>query len=118
MSWKNVNEKSPLTQASGQNLASPGAGFAVLKLDIIPKNKNATVTWNLVSIQGIIPLEKAEELGKIKILKRDNDAIYIQLTKEPKWYKLRRLEWIEGQGVVDIQKYDNVEILIVKQIES
>jgi hypothetical protein len=91
-----------------------GENFAVLKLNIIPKNKNARVDWNLVSINGVITLEKAEQMGKIKILKKDNDTIYIQLMKEAKWYKLRRIEWIEGKGAVDIQKYDNVEILIVK----
>ena len=88
--------------------------FPVLKLDIIPKHKNAKVDWNLVIIQGVLTLDTAEKMGKIKILKRDNEAIYIQLTKEPKWYKLRRIEYIEGQDIVDIKRYDNVEPLIVK----
>ena len=96
------------------SMATENLNFGVAKLNIKPKNPGATVIWNLVSSSGIFPLEDAEETGRIKIIRKDNDAIYIQFLKNPGFFKLLRFE-VRGLEKLDLERYDDATLLIINK---
>jgi hypothetical protein len=99
--------QNPIKTAEGR-----GSGLPVAKLDIKPK-KGDSVAWNLVSSSGIFPVYPIEDTeNRVKIVKIESDFVYIQFLKEPKWFRLVRIE-LKGQPPqpVDLQTFDATMLL-------
>jgi hypothetical protein len=99
--------QNPIQTALGR-----GSGLPIAKLDIKPK-KGDSVAWNLISASGIFPVYPVEDTeGRVKIVKVEDNFVYIQFLSEPKWFKLIRIE-LKGQPAVpvDVQRFDATKLI-------
>ena len=119
MTTQKIGENRPKAAGgAGGEVVTPQSSeknFGIAKLNIKPKNPGATVVWALISSSGRFPIYPTESTeGRVKIIKKDDEAVYIQFLKNPGFFKLLRVEEKEKEGAVDIQKFDDPTVLLVR----